>query len=120
MARVEIVVATTFAVSWNPFVKSNRSAVATTITTMMSFSIGGPAGLGVLDHDALDDVGHLLGGVDRVLEALVDVLPADHDHGIDPVVEQRRHRLAGDAIAVVLEAVDLHGVVGDVLEPAQA
>src|SRR5215211_6203996 len=33
IARVEIEVATTFAVSWNPFVKSNMSAVATTITT---------------------------------------------------------------------------------------
>src|SRR3954452_18565670 len=33
MALVEIDVATTFAVSWNPFVKSNISAVTTTITT---------------------------------------------------------------------------------------
>ena len=31
--------ATTLAVSWKPFVKSNASAVATTITTMMSLSI---------------------------------------------------------------------------------
>ena len=31
--------ATTLAVSWKPFVKSKASAVATTITTMMSFSI---------------------------------------------------------------------------------
>jgi hypothetical protein len=38
-ARVEIVVATTFAVSWNPFVKSKISAVATTITTMISLLI---------------------------------------------------------------------------------
>ena len=36
IARVEIEVATTFAVSWNPFVKSKTSAVATTITTMIS------------------------------------------------------------------------------------
>ncbi len=35
-ARVEIVVATTFAVSWKPFVKSNASAVATTIARMTS------------------------------------------------------------------------------------
>ena len=31
IARVEIEVATTFAVSWKPFVKSNASAVATTM-----------------------------------------------------------------------------------------
>ncbi len=36
IARVEIDVATTFAVSWKPFVKSNASAVPTTITRMMS------------------------------------------------------------------------------------
>ena len=32
-ARVEIDAATTLAVSWNPLVKSNASAVATTITS---------------------------------------------------------------------------------------
>ena len=37
-ARVEIDVATAFAVSWKPFVKSNASAVATTMTRMMSLS----------------------------------------------------------------------------------
>ena len=31
--------ATTFAVSWNPFVKSKISAVATTTTTMISLPI---------------------------------------------------------------------------------
>jgi ubiquitin C-terminal hydrolase len=31
IARVEMAVATAFAVSWNPFVKSKASAVATTI-----------------------------------------------------------------------------------------
>jgi hypothetical protein len=39
MARVEIEVATTLAVSWKPFVKSKASAVATTITTITSLSI---------------------------------------------------------------------------------
>ena len=39
IARVEMEVATTFAVSWNPFVKSKISAVATTITTMISLPI---------------------------------------------------------------------------------
>src|SRR5688572_21533543 len=36
IARVEIDVATTLAVSWKPFVKSNASAVPTTITRMIS------------------------------------------------------------------------------------
>jgi hypothetical protein len=36
MARVEIEVATTLAVSWNPLVKSNTTAVPTTITRMTS------------------------------------------------------------------------------------
>jgi hypothetical protein len=35
-ARVETVVAIALAVSWNPFVKSNASAVTTTMTRMMS------------------------------------------------------------------------------------
>ena len=38
IARVEIVVATAFAVSWKPLVKSNASAVATTMTRMRSES----------------------------------------------------------------------------------
>jgi hypothetical protein len=37
---VEIEVATTLAVSWNPFVKSNASAVATTMTRIKSLSTG--------------------------------------------------------------------------------
>ena len=36
-----------------------------------------------------------------------------------PAVEQRRDRLAGDPIALVLEPVDLDGVARDVLEAAQ-
>ena len=39
IARVEIEVATTFAVSWKPLVKSNASAVATTITRIRSPSV---------------------------------------------------------------------------------
>jgi hypothetical protein len=38
-ARVEIAVATTFAVSWKPFVKSNDSAVTTTMTRSTSCPI---------------------------------------------------------------------------------
>src|SRR5947207_5598312 len=83
IARVETDVAIAFAVSWNPFVKSNASAVATTMTRMMSLSMPRPGffpALRVLDHDALKRVGHVLAGVDRLFQTLVDVLPADYDH----------------------------------------
>src|SRR3954447_19617610 len=51
IARVDTDVAIALAVSWNPLVKSNASAVTTTITRMTSLPI--PAffqGSGVLDH----------------------------------------------------------------------
>src|SRR5215208_7234564 len=53
------------------------------------------------------------------LEALEDVLPADHHHGVDPGLEQRGEGLADLAVAVVLEPVDLDGEVADVAERAQ-
>src|SRR3954454_23049367 len=119
MARVETEVAMAFAVSWKPFVKSNASAVTTTITRMTSLPLGMVAPLRVLDDDALERVRHVLAGVDGLFEALEDVLPPDHDHRVDAVVEQRRDGVAARAVAVVLEAVDLHGEVRQVLEGAQ-
>src|SRR4051812_21993819 len=114
IARVEIEVATALAVSWNPFVKSNASAVPTTIQRTTS-SIA----LAVLDHHAFEDVGRSLRGVDGLLEALEDVLPADDHHRVDPRLEQRREPLAHLAVAVVLEPVDLDREVADVPEGAQ-
>src|SRR3954471_9567921 len=114
IARVEIEVATAFAVSWKPFVKSNASAVPTTIQRTTS-SIG----LAVLDHHAFEDVGRSLRGVDGLLETLEDVLPADDHHRGDPRLEQRRERLADLAVAVVLQPVDLDREVADVPERAQ-
>src|SRR3954470_22525096 len=116
IARVEIDVATAFAVSWNPLVKSNARAVPTTIQRTTSESIA----LLVLDDDALEDVRDGLGGVDRVLEPLEDVLPADHQHRVDAPLEQRGERFAQHAVAVVLEPVHFDGVVIDVLERPQA
>src|SRR5436305_1046275 len=55
--------------------------------------------LRVLDHDPLEDVRHVLGGVDCSLEAFEQVLPADHDHRVDPIVEQRCDRLARDPVS---------------------
>src|SRR3954452_13756371 len=115
IARVETEVATALAVSWNPFVKSNASAVPTTIQRTTS-SIASA----VLDHHALEDVPRALRRVDGLLEALEDVLPADDHHRVDPGLEQRGQRLAHLAVAVVLEPVDLHGEVADVPERAEA
>ena len=115
-AWVEIEVATTLAVSWKPFVKSNASAVTTTITMIRSLLTGvldaaHPGHLlGVLDDDALDDVGDVLGRVDRALEDGEDVLPADHDHRVDAAGEERGDGVAVDPVAVVLEPVDLDPV----------
>src|SRR4051794_33938391 len=115
IARVEIDVATAFAVSWNPLVKSKARAVPTTIHRTTSE----PMPLLVLDDDALEDVRHALGGVDPVLEAFEDVLPADHQHRVDAPLEQRGQGLAQHAVPVVLQSVDLDRVVADVLERAQ-
>src|SRR3954449_9950808 len=65
-APVEIEVATTLAVSWNPLVKSNASAVATTMTRMTSELTRRPSL--VLDDYSLDDLSRRLGRVDRLLE----------------------------------------------------
>ena len=55
----------------------------------------------VLDEDVADAVRGGLAGVDRVLERLVDVLPADHDHRVDAVVlEEARARRARDVVGL--------------------
>src|SRR3954468_1795415 len=114
IARVETEVATAFAVTWKPFVKSKACAVPTTIQRTTS-SIA----LAVLDHHACEDVGRSLRGVDGLLEAFEDVRPADHDQRVDPVHEQRRERLAHLAVAFVLQPVDLDREMADVAERAQ-
>ena len=48
-----------------------------------------------------------LAGVDGRLERLEDVLPADHDHRVDPVDEEVGERRALDPVGLVLEPVDL-------------
>src|SRR4051812_37096843 len=116
IARVETEVAIEFAVSWNPLVKSKAIAVATTIQSTASECTGLP----VLDDDALERVHRGLGRVDRVLEPLEDVLPADHHHRVDPALEQRRDGFAQDPVALVLEPVDLDRVVVHVLQGPQA
>src|SRR3954452_9031041 len=65
------------------------------------------ASAAALHADALEHVGDVLTGVDGGLERLEDVLPADHDHRVDPRDEQRGDRVAAEAVGLVLEPVDL-------------
>src|SRR3954463_13559038 len=69
-ARVETEVATAFAVSWKPFVKSKISATAIVMTSSAKASA-------VLHQDRLEYVGGVLAGVAGFFDLLVDVLPAD-------------------------------------------
>src|SRR5512143_4061609 len=73
----------------------------------------------ILYRYALENLGGVLCRVDRVLEHREHVLPADHDHRVDPVGEERGDRVGGDPVAVVLEPVDLDPVAVEALEAAQ-
>ena len=61
-----------------------------------------------------------LAGVDRRLERLEDVLPADHDHRVDAAREQRGDAVALQAVALVLQAMDLDQVRAELGARAQA
>src|SRR3954467_4492039 len=77
------------------------------INISMTFDVS-TAELRVLDEHVADAVRSRLAGVDRILERLVDVLPADHDHRVDPaVLEQAGARGARDVVAAVLDRLDL-------------
>ena len=54
-----------------------------------------------------DDVGRGLASVDRVLERLEDVLPADDDQRIHVVLEEAAIASRSDSVAFVLESLDL-------------
>src|SRR5918992_358946 len=71
---------------------------------------------GVRDDDALDHVGDVLACVDSGLEQRVDVLPLDDRHRVGAVREELGNRLARDAIALVLEPMDLDPVLLNVFE----
>src|SRR3954454_19558618 len=73
----------------------------------------------VLNDYSLDYLGGRLGRVDRLLEHREHVLPADHDHRVDPVGEERGDGVAGNPVAIVLEPVDLDPVLVEVLERRQ-
>src|SRR6185503_12109804 len=78
---VDTTVAMEFAASWKPFMKSNASASSTSSTSVMEKWLksmrGCPTPSGVFEHDAFDDVGHVLALVSRGLERLVDGLQLD-------------------------------------------
>src|SRR5829696_7985913 len=73
--RVETTVAIELAASWKPLVKSNTSASRTIAMTESR------ARSGMLDDDGLHRVGHVLQGVEGLLELLDDVLPDEHVAG---------------------------------------
>ena len=70
----------------------------------------------MLDRDPFDDVGDVLGLVDRRLEQAVDILPLDEVDGIGLAVEEVGDRRPDDAVALVLEAVNLDPVAVEALE----
>src|SRR4051794_12639757 len=74
------------------------------------------------ERDALEEGRDALACVDRSLERLEDVLPADDDHWVDAVCEQGGDRLAADAVSLVLQPVDLDEMarqIGAVAESVQ-
>ncbi len=57
----------------------------------------------VLDEDRLENVSRVLAGVDRLLEVLVDVLPANHRDRVAVRVEELGDRFSIEPVAFVLE-----------------
>src|SRR4051812_22007409 len=68
----------------------------------------------LLDDDRLEHVGGRLARVDRLLDPLEYVLPADYHHRVDAVRKEGRERLARDPVTFVLEAVHLDQLVVEV------
>src|SRR5688572_3431474 len=129
--RVETIVAIEFAASWKPLMTSKANATPTVkMTRIQTKSIsqmrvkGRPAPeSGVLEDDALENVGHRLTAIGGALEVLVDVLPLDDRYRVSGVIEEPGNGLAKEAIALVLEAMDLDAPLLDrasVLHVAQA
>src|SRR5215204_5625547 len=115
--RVETTVAIELAASWKPLVKSNTSASATIAMTEMR------ARSGMLDDDGLHGVGHVLQGVEGLLELLDDVLPDEHVAGrvLGVEVVEVGPGPAVQLVALVLQLVEVYQVGAQrlLLEPAQ-
>src|SRR6185295_16179739 len=112
--RVDTTVAIELAASWKPFMKSNASATTTSANTTPSpiwltlpSTRPNSATSGVLEDEALDDVGHVLAAVGDRLEQVVDHAQLHHLLQIALLAEQLGQRRAHHAIGVGFEAVDL-------------
>src|SRR4051794_6791824 len=87
-----------------------RSATSSRVVLLpmsMQARTTGPCS-GLRHDDALEHVPDMVAGVDRLLQPLHDVLPADDEHRVDATVEERGQALARDAVPLVLQAPDLH------------
>src|SRR6476661_2424335 len=101
--RVPTIVAMEFAESWKPLLKSKTNANAMMATTYQTTDRGS----GVLDGDAVHRVGDTHALVDRGLERLVDLLPADHFDRVRLAGEESADRLVVESVALLLERLDL-------------
>src|SRR5579884_568438 len=106
-AWVETEVAMALAVSWKPLVKSKKRAMAITTTTR--------AVSGILDGHTLEDVGDILGAIDRLLEQREDVLPLDEGDGVAPLLEQGADRLPCERVSPVLQLMEADPVLAHIL-----
>src|SRR5712691_2980159 len=88
--RVDTMVATEFAASWNPLRKSNPSAMTTSpistgrLTT--AASMVGSGALDVLDDGAVDHVADVVEAVDDLLEVVVHLVAGEESHRIGAAV----------------------------------
>src|SRR5690606_24332076 len=104
--RVDTTVATALAESFQPLVKSNTSAAATTARIIHSAS-------GMPHRHAFEDVGHILASVGGLLEHLVDFLELDDPQGVRRVGKQAGQGMAQFRVGLVFQLVEAHGVVAD-------
>src|SRR6202142_3319293 len=109
--RVETTVDTELAALWNPLMKAKVSAMA------MIAVVNTRTGLisTVLDHDALQHIGHVLAAVGGGLQKLVNLLQFHQRDGVFFIVEEFGNGSARDTVGHVLQAVDLDAMFGRLL-----
>src|SRR5215212_5403009 len=95
--RVPTIVAMEFAESWKPLLKSKMKAIAMIATTYQTTASG------VLDGDAVRRVRDAHAQIDRDLEGLVHLLPADHLERIGTPGEQRPDRIVIDRVSLLFQ-----------------
>src|SRR5215210_1100432 len=109
IARVPTAVPIAFAVSWKPFVKSNRSATAIVRTSRRVCASG------ILDRDVLDHVRHVFAAVERILEEAVQILQLDDLQRVTLALEELSDRVARRRVSDILEPVNFDGVLAILL-----